>query len=212
MNPEFSPTAIRTQRQLIIFVLDKSPSMSEETLGGVSKIQALANVMKDLLLTRLKRSRIVQNFDIAVVNFADTASVELQTTPLVNLPENFSIQSSTYGSGTNMTQALEEVQRIWTQYNSIQSELKTSAVALLVTDGEPNIRQGELTDIASNLKSQGVTIACCLLPSLDSRQDQARDLMKKIVTDASYFTEARDAETLRNFFLRSISSATGTKV
>jgi len=205
------PISVRTQRQLIAMVLDKSPSMNEQTLGGISKIQALANVSRDLI-TRLQNSRIKANFDISIISFSENATIELQPTPLTNLTESSLFRTTTHGGGTNLTEALEKVQEIWNQYKSTESELNASCVTLLVTDGEPNIRESELQDIANNLKSQGIIIACCLLPSIDQRGDQAKNLMKQLVTNETYFTEARDVEQIRNFFIKSISSATGTNL
>ena len=204
---KISVRSLRTQRQLACFVIDVSSSMSERTIGGISKIDALNTAINDLV-RRLKDSSIARNFDFAIVTFSSHAEIYLDIKPLGEINDISLRFTSTHG-GTNLTEALELAYNMITRYYSNNTEnLHTSAVVLISTDGEPNIRTEELPETAGKLKSiPDVTVACCFLPSLDERAEEARNLMKNIVTSANFLTEERDIEGIRNFFLQSITKS-----
>jgi Mg-chelatase subunit ChlD len=202
----------RTKSQLVLFVTDASSSMTETTIGNLSKIDALNQVVRNLFY-RLKESRIKQNFDIACIDFAVDARIVLNPVQLITLnPETFSLVTSIRNGGTNLTEALEKAKEMSENYIQT-SNVRSSVVIFILSDGEANIRENELPRIASEIKAKGIKIAVCLLPSLDeSISSIARNMMKSIASSDELYTEERDIEKIRNFFMRTLTKETNVNL
>lgn len=213
---EASFVPVRTQPILVMLVLDRSPSMGEKTSfgGGQVKIDAVKTVI-DQFFGRLQSSRIKQNFDISAVAFCEQAEKILDPIPVVQI-EKLDLKLETMGRATSIASGLEVAEQIISGYSARSEGVNWRAIVVLITDGEENVDPGRLLDIAGRLKNQGISICCALLPSQGSISNEAKDLMKKVVSSSNLFVDLSEdpnwVNTLRAWLPKSVSSVTGIQL
>ena len=218
--PERSFTRVRTQPILIVLIIDRSPSMGEQTGfgAGMVKIDAVNRIVSPELFRRLRNSRISHNFDIAVVAFSETAEKVMGPVPVTSI-EKLELNFEPTGSGTSIASGLETAEEIYRRYSSgAEAEgVNFRTVFMVITDGEENVDEKRLLEVSGRLKTAGVSIGCALLPSMSGGvTEQAKELMKKVVSSPDLFVdlsnEPKWVEKLRDFLPKSISSVTGTQI
>jgi uncharacterized protein YegL len=201
--------------QLVLLVLDGSGSMSEQAVGNISKAQATNGAVRDLL-TRLKVSRVAQNFVGGVVTFDNTVRERLVPTPMNVINDNDNYDPLVgHGGGTSICAALEQAERIVRRFlaQAPTEGIPHSAVILLMSDGccsEPDKTRAVAQRIKSGEDGARITLACTLFATVGKVDRSGEQLLKDVATDpVRYFKTVYDGETLRNFLLASASAASG---
>jgi hypothetical protein len=195
--------------QLGIFVMDGSGSMNELTNGSIKKKDAVNMAIRDVL-TCFKGSNNKNNFSFSVVAFDFSASVQTTTTPLVDIDENGNYDPTiNHGSGTYIHTGLEEAKRIAGDFlSSPTNGVPHSVIILLLSDGECHEPEKTLKVANSIKKLEKINICTTILSRTGENNTNAENLMKDIATDTIIgFKRTYDPDTLRNFFVKSLSTS-----
>lgn len=199
---------VRTTPQLVVLVVDVSPSMEEKTYGGQIKIKALNEVMKDFI-QRLKMSRKKDNFDIALVIFYESAEKVLDPIPVVELDSTPTVNCK--GNLTSIASGLNLARKIVDDYLEKNKDTRfINPVVIVITDGEENINPNALKDEARRLQDSGVSLGIALLPHQDeSISAQSKNLMRSLVSNENLFIdlsqESNYVDKLRSWLIKSVS-------
>jgi Mg-chelatase subunit ChlD len=212
------PEAPRVFHQLGILVLDGSPSMSSQSARGkISKADAV-NVGVRELLTRLAASKNRKNFSIAVIAFSDSSVIQLPSTPVERIDDNASYNPLLPGgSGTHIGTALSEARRVADEFfrTNRDSGVPSSVVVVLMSDGANTGGLDPITEAAS-LKSQSdVTLCATLFSGVGGdvgETEEAKNLLMQIATSPAHYKTVYDTETLRKFFIASVSSVRNVRM
>ena len=213
IGPISSP---RQFHQLGIFVLDGSGSMGEKTRGGFTKGEAINDAMRGVL-TRFKASRCVNDFSFAVVTFDNQAKLKVPTTEAIDMDDNGNYNPMLqHGGGTNIMTGLRMAHELAEKHMDAyqQGGPPHSVIILVMTDGL-DLYQSETLQEAKKIKEGKyggqITICTTYFSTIGRTNDLAKNHLKAISTDrVMYFKEVYDAETLRNYFIASIVTSSGT--
>jgi uncharacterized protein YegL len=204
--------------QLVLPVLDGSGSMTEQAAGNISKAQATNSALRDLM-TRIKVSRVAQNFAFGVLTFDHTVKERMAPTPIAGVNDNGDYDPlAGHGGGTSIHLALEEAERVVARFlqQAPEGGVPHSAVILLMSDGccaEPDRTRAVAQRIKTGPNGSRVTIACTLFARVGDVDRAGEALLKEVASDpVRYYKTVYDAETLRNFMLASASAASGTQI
>ncbi len=205
--------------QLAVSVVDGSGSMTEPAAGNITKAQATNNAIRELF-TRFKVSRVARNFTFAVVSFDNQASIRLQPTQVgPSLDDNADYDPTKgHGGGTCIYRALEEAERLVNDFlaNAPEGGVPHSAVILVMSDGlcsDPAATKQVADRIKNGPYGAKVTICSTLFATIGNPDPAGEQLLKEIATDPVMgYKTIYDGETLRGFFERSISAASGVQV
>lgn len=217
--PDIGPIDTPRQfHQLGIFVLDGSGSMAGQARGGVTKAEAVNEALRGLL-TRFKVSKNKNDFSFAVVTFDHNGKLKYPTTSAVDIDDNDNYDPMIgHGGGTDIMQGLTIAQKLaedhMAQYQA--GGPPHSVIILVMTDGEDGNKSGTIQksdEIKNGAYGGQTTICTTYFGSIGNSDTSAKDHLKAIATDRVMgFKEVYDAETLRGFFIKSISSASGVRV
>jgi Mg-chelatase subunit ChlD len=203
--------------QLGVLTADGSGSMTDPAAGNISKAQSV-NLAARELFTRFKVSRVKNDFSFAFVSFDTQATVRLSPTPAEHVDDNGDYDPlQGHGGGTDIYKALEEASRIGDEFlkSAPAGGVDHSFIVLLLTDGccsDPN-RTRQVATAMKQKFGKNLTIAGALFASLGGKDTAGEALLKDVVSDpVMYYKTVYDAETLRNFFIRSVSSSAGIGV
>jgi uncharacterized protein YegL len=198
-------------RQLGVFVLDGSDSMNDqvERVSAYTGTKAEAvNSAIQQLLKRFKFSEKLKNFSFAVVKFHDTISevLPLQEASDIEAEGNYNPTSAGTG-GTFIGAGLEKAKEICDQFfHDHQDDLPTSAVILLLSDGQclqPERTRRIAAEIAQAYPR--IKVAAAFFAT-KGKPSEGYDLLVDICSDPQkYCTNVYDPETLRDFFTRSLT-------
>jgi Mg-chelatase subunit ChlD len=204
--------------QLGILVMDGSESMNEPAAGNITKAQATNNAIRELF-TRFKVSRVARNFTFAIVTFDDKAKIRLQPTDVGSLDDNGDYDPTKgHGDGTCIYRALEEAERLANDFlaNAPEGGVPHSVVILVMSDGlcsDPQLTKQAADRIKKGPYGSKVTICSTLFATIGNADPAGEQLLREIATDPVIgYKTVYDAETLRNFFIRSISSVSGVQI
>ncbi len=208
----------RQFRQLGILVEDGSGSMSGGAPGNMTKAQSV-NLATRELLTRFKASRHARNFDFAIVTYDNAAAVHTAPTPAETIDDNASYDPmASHGAGTNIGAGLAKAGELADAFlvQAPAGGVPHSAVIVVMSDGEcqsPEATRMAAQAIKSGPNGSSVTICSALFATLGKANPGAEALLREIASDpvAGYKT-VYDANTLRSFFIASMSSASGTVI
>jgi len=207
----------RQFHQLGIFVLDGSGSMVAPARGGMTKAQAVNTAIRELL-TRFKISKVKQNFSFAVVSFDTAAKMKLPVTESKNVDDNENYDPLVgHGGGTFIYMGLEEAYSIAEDFlsNTDTDGVPHSVIILLMTDGmchAPNQTLETTKKIKESEHSGKITICASFFEQAGESKDRSseQELLRNIVSDKVLgYKTVSDKETLRSFFEKSISAASG---
>jgi len=202
--------------QLGILIMDGSGSMSESSVGNISKAQATNNATRELL-TRMKASRVGKNFTMAVVTFDGSPAIRLQPTDVgPSLDDNGDYNPlNGHGGGTCIYAALETAEKMANDFISAAAAggVPHSAVILVMSDGCCSA-PGRTKKVADRIKNgphgSRVKICSALFASIGHADAAGETLLREIASDPVMgYKTVYDGETLRTFFERSISAASG---
>ena len=203
----------RTFHQLGIFVLDGSGSMGEESQGAMTKAEAVNMAMRDLL-TRFKVSKQRKNFSFAVITFDTDANIHTPVTPADVIDDNASFNPlEEHGGGTHIHAGLYIAEKIANDFinQAPPGGVPHSAIILLMSDGlcqEEYVTKQTAAKIKQSANSSKIVICTTYFAPKGTTDINAKALLQEVATDSSLgFREVYDAETLRTFFISSISTA-----
>jgi uncharacterized protein YegL len=202
--------------QLGVLVVDGSGSMTEQAVGNITKAQATNNSIRELF-TRFKASRVAKNFTFAVVTFDDTAVVRLSPTDVgPSLDDNGDYNPlSGHGGGTRIYAALAEAEKVVNDFlaKAPPGGVPHSVIILVMSDGccSDPAKTKEFADRIKNGSNGSLVKICSTLFGTIGNADVAGEtLLKEIATDRVLgYKTVYDGETLRTFFEKSISAASG---
>jgi len=208
----------RQFHQLGIFVLDGSGSMYGQAHGGATKAEAVNDALRGVL-TRFKVSKNKNDFSFAVIAFDGTASIKTPITPAVDIDDNDNYDPTVgHGGGTNIMAGLEEAQKLAQDHinNGQTGGAPHSAIILIMTDGMDGNSSSTLQkaeEIKNGSFGGQITICTTYFGDIGSSDVGAKNHLKSLSTDKVMgFKEVYDAEALRSFFIKSISSVSGVKL
>ncbi len=208
----------RQFRQLGILVEDGSGSMSGGAPGNMTKAQAV-NLATREMLTRFKVSKKVKNFDFAVVTYDGEASVHTGPTPAETIDDNASYDPTAgHGGGTDIGAGLEKAREMAEAFlaQAPAGGVPHSVVIVVMSDGEcgnPDNTRRVAASIKSGPHGSRITICSTLFAEVGNPNPAAEGLLKEVATDpVSGYKTVYDATTLRGFFFRSMSSASGVEI
>jgi uncharacterized protein YegL len=205
--------------ELGVLLLDGSGSMLAKTSDQVTKAEATAKATRELFDRFKNRSRIPRNFRFALITY------DHQPTPIIDPPVAAKQLDEHgdynpvhgHGGGTRIWKALEEAERIVGQFlaGAPKDGIPYRAVILLMTDGLCN-QPDRTRETARRIKERfgsSVTIAGAFFSSGDSFEQAGAQLLREIVDDPElYFATVTTGDQLRDFFTRSLSTASGVIV
>lgn len=202
----------RNFHQLGVLILDGSGSMSWPGNGNLTKADEVNIAVRDLL-TRFKISRVKNNFSFAVVTFDTQAKLHTPATEASVIDDNEDYNPLPgHGQGTNIGAALQQGWQIAEAFlNSAPvGGVKHSAALLILSDGECQYPQ-QTIKLVNQLKGDArVTICAALFNKRGESDTVGRQMLRDIVTNPVLdFKDVYDAETLRSFFEKSLSRASG---
>lgn len=202
--------------QLGVLVVDGSGSMTEQAVGNITKAQATNNSIRELF-TRFKASRVAKNFTFSMVTFDDTATVRLQPTDVgPSLDDNGDYNPlNGHGGGTRIYAAMEEAEKIVGDFlaKAPAGGVPHSAIILVLSDGCCS-NPAKTKEIANRIKNgpNGSLVKICsaLFATIGNTDVAGETLLREIGSDPVMgYKTVYDGETLRGFFERSISAASG---
>lgn len=202
--------APQTFSQLGILVLDGSGSMGEPSEGKITKAQAVNGGVREML-TRFGASRHKRNFSFAVVAFDEHASVYAPVTPAAEIDDNADYDPMRmHGGGTNIGAGLREAQRMAEEFlRTSPEDIPSSVVIVVMSDGEDGDPSGSLRLAEEIKKNPRITICATYFGQLGAVEPAAQDHLKALATSPTTgFKTIYDAETLRKFFIASVSTGT----
>jgi Mg-chelatase subunit ChlD len=208
------PTVPQTFHQLGILVLDGSGSMSDMVEGKITKAQTVDMAVRELL-NRLIISKNKKDFSIALITFDHQSRVHTPPTRVADDKGGKIDAHADYdpmdghGGGTDIAQALKEAHVIAEEFlNSAPAESVPHSVAIVVmSDG---MSQTDPIPVADYIKQNPNITICSTLFALKNdtnpEAERAQQLLAQIATSPKHYIKVYDAETLRNFFIASVSS------
>lgn len=219
MNDDFNIGEIVTPpsfHQLGIFVIDGSGSMTGKTTSSLSKAESVNLAVRETL-TRFKASRKKDCFSFAIVAFGDhgkTVAPRQKGTDFDDYADYNPLQYFNNGTGsssTNIASGLEEALKIANDFfvNRESSVLHKAAIIVL-TDGMCH-HEAETRRVSDQLKQNpNIQIFCCCLEELGQSYGEAETLLKYVTTNqVTGYKTVYDKDTIRGFFVNSITAATG---
>jgi len=208
----------RQFHQLGIFVLDGSGSMNGQAHGGATKAEAVNDALRGVL-ARFKVSKNKNDFSFSVVTFDTSAKIKTPVKTAVEIDDNDNYDPTIgHGGGTNIMTGLQEAQKLATNHinNAQDGGVPHTAIILIMTDGMDGNSAGTLQkaeEIKNGLVGGQVIICTTFFGNIGSSNESAKNHLRSLSTDRGMgFKEVYDAETLRRFFISSISSASGIKM
>jgi uncharacterized protein YegL len=202
--------------QLGVLVVDGSGSMTESAVGNITKAQATNNAIREMF-TRFKASRVAKNFSFAIVAFDDKVSVRLPPTDVGPFLDDNADYNPLQGHGgdTRIHLALDEAERLANDFiaSAPAGGVPHSAIILVMSDGncgEPSATKASAARIKTGPNAGRIRICSTLFARVGNTDAAGEALLKEIATDPVMgYKTVYDGETLRNFFERSISAASG---
>ena len=173
--------------QHVTLLRDASPSMSGQKAGDATR--ACAELVEELAQPANK-----DGFQIAVVDFADDASVTNGTTRATELNGRIAPIDTDRGSGTNIAEALQMGRTLVdvALRNADHGRLQLRPVVLLFSDGQPNVG-GDPRPAAEDLKK----VADVVTVAFGSDADE--QMLRAIATSPQHFYRCRNGRELRAF-------------
>ncbi|MFL5386152.1 MAG: DnaJ domain-containing protein [Longimicrobiaceae bacterium] len=206
--------ATQTFSQLGVLVLDGSGSMFGEAQGKITKAQAV-NVAVREMLTRFRRSRHRRNFSFAVVAFDEQASVHTPATPAEQISDGADYDpTNQHGGGTDIAGGLREAQRIAEEFlRTAPEDISSSVVVVVMSDGMDGNPTGTLRLAEEIKRNPAITICTTYFAEVGDVDQGAQDHLRALATHpATGFQTIYDAETLRKFFIASVSTGTNLAI
>lgn len=204
----------RTFHQLGILILDGSGSMGAQTAGKITKADAVNMAVRELL-TRLSVSKNKKNFSIAVVTYDHIAQVHTPITSVETIDDNADYNPlNGHGGGTDIGSGITQGYQIAQQFLSQvkEGDVPHSVVMVVMTDGECQ-HPDNTKEIANTVKqAPNITLCTTLFGTIGEANPTAQALMQEVATTPAQYKTVYDAESLRKFFVASVSSGKNVNI
>jgi len=206
-----APTIPQIFNQLGILVLDGSGSMSAITEGTITKADAVNLAVRELL-TRFIASKNRKDFSMAVVTFDHEAIVHTPITRVADdngdtIDDNADYNpTEKHGGGTDILKALKQAQSLAEQFlnNAPADGVPPSVIIVVMSDG---ISQSDPIPAANDIKkNENISICSTLFAEKGGANALAEKILRNIASSPAHYKTVYDAETLRKFFIASVSS------
>jgi Mg-chelatase subunit ChlD len=195
--------------QLGIFVIDGSGSMGEKVNASITKAQATNKATREVL-TRFKAGRKQDFFSFAVVTFDEKAQTRLGATAAAEVDDNASYDPlQGHGGGTFIGSGLNEAGRIAEGFlASARTDIPTSVVIVVLSDGACG-DVARTKQVADRLKQNDKITLCAAYFGMKGQSGTGvLETLEEIASDPVIGCKTiYDAETLRDFFIASVSAA-----
>lgn len=195
------------KQQLGIFVIDGSGSMIENTNGGTTKAQAVNMAVKETL-DKFKKSRKKNWFYFSVVAFGETAKTILPIQPVASIDTHANYDPLRhFGGQTFIGSGLSEALNIANNFlNNKTNNVPHSVIIIVLSDGEC-LKSAATEEIGKKIKGNAqIRTYSCLVETLGKQDANAISLLKKIATSTDCFQTVYDKDTIRDFFVHSLST------
>lgn len=208
-----------TFNQLGVLVLDGSGSMAEPARGKMTKAQAVNAAVREMF-TRFSVSRYKRNFSFAVVTFDSKAKTQIPVTLAPDIDDNADYDPMReHGGGTDIGSGLREAQKIAEDFlRNASQDIPASAVIVVMSDGLDGQggvgNSAETLRIAEDIKgNKDITICSTYFAKVGASDAAAQDHLRAIASNpATGYKTVYDDETLRKFFIASVSTGTNLEV
>lgn len=202
-------------RQLVVFVLDASESMTWEGLSGKSKGEEI-NEQITPIIKRLQESRNSNCFDVAMHAFSQETKEFLRLTSVKDIDlsqSDFNPCSHVGNYQTYVKETLENTEKQINTYLSKYSQINSQALLILLSDGDL-YDYSDSHEICSRLKENNkVTIASYLFEdknweeNLDTETlDELKLNIKNLSSPGDFYHSKVDPEEIRKHMIKSIST------
>jgi uncharacterized protein YegL len=194
----------KTQEQLGVLILDESGSMEDIDARGEVKAKAVARATKELI-QRLKTSRRKDELFLSIITFDNDVELRQAPTPVSEIDVEMSLDPVINRGGmTAIGDALDLGHQVAEGFLQNEQEgLPRNAIIILLSDGCNNSGTHDPKATAEKIReNNGIVIA-----TASYGNDADRDLLQEIASDSDkYFSEPKNGDELRDYFLSSIES------
>ncbi len=173
--------------QFVVLARDASPSMSGQKADDATRASTE-------LVDELSRPENKDGFTVAVIDFADDADIANAPSRAADLNGRMAPIDTGRGSGTNIANALNVCRTLvdQAQRNADRGRLQLQPVALLFSDGQPNVG-GDPQAAADDLKKVADLVTVAFGSDADER------VLRVIATSTQHFYRCRNGSELRTF-------------
>jgi uncharacterized protein YegL len=206
------PVAPAAYIQLGVLVNDGSGSMTltyADPEGAQRTKAAAVDLAVRGLVERLQASRMASNFCLSVVAFNDNVTDLKEARRVAEIPVTESYDPTDHGiGGTAIHRGLDAAYQIISEFlnEGRAAEVPTSAVVVLMSDGEERDDPEKTRAAAARLKElPNTSLAACLFAT-DGQQAEGEPLLKEIVSEPRFYKRVHGKDELREFFLSSVTS------
>lgn len=150
--------------QLVIFLIDGSNSMKNESVNGITKAEEIDKSISSIM-GRLAESRNASSFDVCFVAFSDDFKDVFGIKSVTKIQQGTSFNPLNYitPKGTEMSEALSYAKECTDKYLEKYKDLNSQVLIIILTDGAID-DYSRSSQIISELKSNDkVTISCQFL-------------------------------------------------
>jgi hypothetical protein len=200
------PVAAQAWEQAGLMVMDGSHSMTQPYAGDGegpsdhSKGQAVGESMQSFA-RRLQSSGNAVNFSLGYVSFNDKVTDRRSPQPVLEIDPNVSYDPTDHGTGgTAIHTGLDAAAEMIEEFMGRPHEVPTSAIAVLLSDGEDRGDPAKTAAAAARLRELPSTkLAACLFAT-HGASASGETLLQEIVSEPGLYKRIYNTEELRAFF------------
>ena len=221
--------------QLVIFIIDGSNSMNDESKNGTSKALEIDKGIKSII-KRLKSSKNSNSFDICFLTFSDDYLEVFSPTCIKDIPleQSFNPLNFVTPKGTKLNEALVHTKELVNDYHQENKTKNCQVLIQILSDGAIHDHENSLKTIEEIKRINNTTISCQFLEShieegqewyssnestgemdyssrwtiKEVREDEERiaNRFKKFASNPDLFVTSIDPEEIRKHMIKSIST------
>jgi uncharacterized protein YegL len=152
--------------QLVVFIIDGSNSMKEESKNGISKALEMDKGIKSII-NRLKNSKNSNSFDICFLTFSDDFIEILPIINVNNIKSNQSFNPLDFVTpkGTKLNNALIYTKELIRNYHQKNNTKNCQVLVQILSDGAISDYDISLKNIGKIKSMNNTTVSCQFLES-----------------------------------------------
>ncbi|WNH11758.1 vWA domain-containing protein [Thalassobellus suaedae] len=221
--------------QLVIFIIDGSNSMNEDSKNGISKANEIDKGIRSII-QRLKKSKNNNSFDVCFLAFSDDFEdvFSLKNVKDISIEQSFNPLKYVTPKGTKLNRALLHSKEIVNDYH-LKNKLKNCQVLIqILSDGAISDYDESIKTVNDLKNIKNTTVSCQFLESHieqgqewyssneatgeidyssrwtieEVRQDEERiaNRFKNFASSIDLFVTSIDPEEIRKHMIKSIST------